>query len=53
MQTVEFGCSPANQGVVSDVSDDPVRVERGVFTLPTGPGLGVEVDHDRVRSLMG
>ena len=53
MQSIEFGCSPANQGVITDVSHDPVTLERGVFAVPTGPGLGVEVDEDRVRSLVG
>ena len=51
MPGVEYGCSPANQGVVADVSEDPVTVDRGGFAVPQGPGLGVEVDRDLVRSL--
>jgi len=44
MDRVDFGCSPANQGVVSDVTEEPIRVDRGVFAVPRGPGLGVDVD---------
>ncbi|HEU4319110.1 MAG TPA: enolase C-terminal domain-like protein [Acidimicrobiia bacterium] len=51
MPGVEYGCSPANQGVVGDVSDHPVTVDEGFFTVPEGPGLGVEVDRDLVRRL--
>ena len=51
MDRVDFGCSPANQGVVQDVSERPIEVDNGEFTIPTGPGLGLEVDEDLVRRL--
>lgn len=51
MDRVDFGCSPANQGVVSDVAEQPIRVDRGVFTVPLGPGLGVEVDEALLAKL--
>ncbi|HEY7468456.1 MAG TPA: enolase C-terminal domain-like protein [Acidimicrobiia bacterium] len=51
MESVDFGCSPANQGVVQDVSEMPITLERGEFTVPTTPGLGVEVDEELVRRL--
>jgi L-alanine-DL-glutamate epimerase-like enolase superfamily enzyme len=51
MDRIDFGCSPANQGVVSDVAEQPIRVDRGVFTVPLGPGLGVEVDEARLAQL--
>ena len=51
MESIEFGCSPANQGVITDISDAPVSVDRGLFTVPTAPGLGIEVDEALVRSL--
>ncbi len=44
MEAIDFGCSPANQGVVLDVTEDPVAVADGVFAVPNGPGLGIDVD---------
>lgn len=51
MEHVDFGCSPANQGVVQDVTERPVVVSEGDFAVPTEPGLGVEVDEALVRQL--
>ena len=51
MDRVDFGCSPANQGVVSDVTEAPIRVDRGAFEIPDAPGLGVEVDEEMLRML--
>lgn len=53
MSDTGFGCSPANQTLVADVCTDPPKVVDGAYTVPTGPGLGVEVDEDRVRALAG
>jgi muconate cycloisomerase len=53
MERIDYGCSPANQGVVLDVSESPLLVEDGEFAVPSGPGLGVEVDEALVRRLMG
>lgn len=53
MERVDYGCSPANQGVVLDVTESPIVVDRGEFAVPGGPGLGVEVDADRVQRLVG
>ena len=44
MDRVDFGCSPANQGVIQDVTETPITVTTGHFDVPTGPGLGIEVD---------
>ncbi len=52
MDRVDYGCSPANQNVVRDVTESPVTVADGTFHVPMGPGLGVEVDDDMVRSLL-
>jgi L-alanine-DL-glutamate epimerase-like enolase superfamily enzyme len=52
MDRVDYGCSPANQNVVLDVAESPVTVTQGSFTVPTGPGLGVDVDEDMVRLLL-
>jgi muconate cycloisomerase len=51
MDRIDYGCSPANQGVLLDVSETPIAIEHGVFSVPTGPGLGVEVDESMVKSL--
>ncbi|MGH8915743.1 MAG: enolase C-terminal domain-like protein, partial [Acidimicrobiia bacterium] len=52
-ERVDFGCSPANQGVVQDVTESPIVVDYGTFTVPTDPGLGVEIDEALVRRLSG
>ncbi len=52
MDRIDFGCSPANQGVVQDVTTDPITVSSGVFPVPTSPGLGVEVDRTLVTRLL-
>ncbi len=36
-----------------DVVREPVRYERGVLQVPSGPGLGMELDPDRVRASAG
>ena len=51
MDRIDFGCSPANQGVVQDVTPDPVTLTHGQFPVPTAPGLGVDVDERLVREL--
>lgn len=51
VSNISFGCSPANQGLAVDVCREPPEVVDGFFTVPTGPGLGIEVDEDLVSSL--
>jgi glucarate dehydratase len=51
MDRVDYGCSPANQNVVQDVTEFPLTPTDGTFPIPTGPGLGVEVDEDMVKAL--
>jgi L-alanine-DL-glutamate epimerase-like enolase superfamily enzyme len=48
MRAFEFGTSPANQGLAEDVVVEPIKVIDGHFTVPTGPGLGVEVDESKL-----
>lgn len=49
--SLDYGCSPANQGLVSDVTENPPHVVDGSFPVPSGPGLGVDVAEDRVKAL--
>jgi muconate cycloisomerase len=51
MDRVDFGCSPANQDVVQDVSENPIAVDNGEFPVPSGPGLGLDVDETMVQRL--
>ncbi|MBK5266352.1 MAG: hypothetical protein JJE47_02875 [Acidimicrobiia bacterium] len=44
MKAVDFGCSPGNQGISSDVTSHPLAIENGVIAVPTAPGLGIDVD---------
>ena len=34
-----------------DVTREPVRFEQGDLMVPEGPGLGVEVDFEKVRAI--
>ncbi len=40
------------QFLAADVLRTPLRIENGSARVPTGPGLGIEVDEDRVVELM-
>lgn len=51
MDRIDFGCSPANQGVTHDVTNDPITLTNGEFIVPTAPGLGVEVDESLVSRM--
>ena len=44
MNSVAFGCSPGNQGIAEDITTAPLVVEDGHYTVPTVPGLGIDVD---------
>ena len=44
MHAIDFGCSPANQGISRDVTTKPLAITNGKFDLPEGPGLGIDVD---------
>lgn len=51
MDRIEYGCSPGNQGVVLDVSQNPISLSEGGYDVPMGPGLGIEVDQALVVEL--
>jgi L-alanine-DL-glutamate epimerase-like enolase superfamily enzyme len=40
------------QFLTADVLKKPLRIENGFAHIPTGPGLGIEVDEDKVLELM-
>lgn len=53
LPSIGYGCSPANQGLVMDVTETPVTPLRGTFPVPPGAGLGISVDEtlvDRLRN---
>jgi muconate cycloisomerase len=40
------------QFLTADVLKKPLRIEDGMAYVPDGPGLGIEVDEDKVTELM-
>lgn len=44
----EWGVSVTNQYIAADIVRKPIVPRRGVFSVPTGPGLGVDVDERAV-----
>jgi len=46
---VAWGLTLTHTGLAEDVVTDPIRTERGRADVLDRPGLGVEVDEDRVR----
>jgi muconate cycloisomerase len=44
-----WGLTLTNAGLRDDVTAQPIRSARGGAGVPDGPGLGIEVDEDRVR----
>jgi len=44
-----WGLTLTNSGLAEDVTAAPLRVEAGHIVVPDRPGLGIEVDENRVR----
>ncbi len=44
-----WGLTLTNAGLAEDVTAEPLRIEAGHAVVPDRPGLGIEVDEDRVR----
>ncbi len=40
------------QFLTADVLKQPIRIENGIAHVPEGPGLGIEVDENKIRELM-
>ena len=46
---IAWGLTLTNEGLADDVTTRPVRIARGHVELSDRPGLGIDVDEDRVR----
>jgi L-alanine-DL-glutamate epimerase-like enolase superfamily enzyme len=46
---IAWGLTLSNEGLAEDVTTRPIRIARGHVEISDTPGLGVEVDEDRVR----
>ncbi len=44
-----WGFTPSTEGLGEDVTGGPIRIERGHVEVSERPGLGIDVDEDRVR----
>ena len=46
---ISWGLTLSNGGLADDVTARPIRIERGHVDVSDRPGLGIDVDEDRVR----
>jgi muconate cycloisomerase len=46
---ISWGLTLSHEGLADDVTTHPIRVERGHVEVSDRPGLGIDVDEDRVR----
>jgi muconate cycloisomerase len=46
---IAWGLTLSHDGLAEDVTAQPILIERGHVQISDAPGLGVEVDEDRVR----
>jgi L-alanine-DL-glutamate epimerase-like enolase superfamily enzyme len=46
---IAWGLTLTNEGLADDVTAQPVRIARGHVEVSDGPGLGIDVDEERVR----
>ena len=46
---LDWGVSPTSPYLTEDVITNPMKISRGRVEIPTGPGLGIEVDERQVR----
>lgn len=46
---LDWGLNVTNHYLAEDLSDEPVRIERGEIRVGRAPGLGVNIDESRVR----
>jgi L-alanine-DL-glutamate epimerase-like enolase superfamily enzyme len=46
---IAWGLTLTNEGLSDDVTARPIRIARGHVTISDAPGLGIDVDEERVR----
>ena len=46
---VDWGISPACQYLAEDVAAEPIVIEKGQVAIPSGPGLGIQIDETKVE----
>jgi L-alanine-DL-glutamate epimerase-like enolase superfamily enzyme len=46
---IAWGLTLTNEGLADDVTAQPVRIAHGHVEVSDGPGLGIDVDEERVR----
>jgi muconate cycloisomerase len=46
---IAWGLTLSNAGLADDVTTRPIRIDRGHVEVSDRPGLGIDVDEDRVR----
>jgi muconate cycloisomerase len=49
MPEIAWGLTITNAGLADDVTSHPIRIAQGHVRLSDAPGLGIEVDEERVR----
>jgi muconate cycloisomerase len=49
LPNLDWGVSPTSPYLAEDILAHPLEFSRGHATVPSGPGLGIEVDEERVR----
>jgi L-alanine-DL-glutamate epimerase-like enolase superfamily enzyme len=49
LPAIAWGLTVTNEGLTEDVTARPIRIERGHVTISDRPGLGIDVDEERVR----
>ena len=46
---IAWGLTLSHDGLAEDVTARPIRIDRGHVQISDAPGLGIEVDEDRIR----
>ena len=46
---IAWGFTPSIEGLAEDATARPIRIERGHVEVSDRPGLGIDVDEDRIR----
>jgi L-alanine-DL-glutamate epimerase-like enolase superfamily enzyme len=46
---IAWGLTLSNEGLAEDTTARPIRIERGHVEVSDRPGLGIDVDEDRIR----